>query len=144
MVTLVDDDDKEDSVMLDKFLVVDGVDDQSFPSLIRDLKKEYEASIVILLEIHISGDRGKVRTISLCNVSYKVITKLLATYLRKIMDHLISLAQCSFVLERQSSNNIIISQEVIHSMQNKKGPKVWMAIKIDLEKVYDRLKWSFI
>ena len=29
-------------------------------------------------------------------------------------------------------------------MLRKKGDKGWMAIKIDLEKVYDRLKWSFV
>ncbi|KAL4346847.1 hypothetical protein GQ457_17G009160 [Hibiscus cannabinus] len=35
----------------------------------------------------------------------------------------------------------IITKEVIHSM---KGSKTWMAIKVDLEKAYDRLEWSFI
>ena len=40
-------------------------------------------------------------------------------------------------------DNVIIAQEVIHSMKHKKGNSGWMAIKVDLEKVYDRLKWSF-
>nr|KYP53454.1 Retrovirus-related Pol polyprotein LINE-1 [Cajanus cajan] len=82
--------------------------------------------------------------ISLCNVSYKVITKVLASRLRKIMEGLVSHNQCSFVPHRQTTDNIIITQEVIHSMKRRSGKKGWMAIKIDLEKAYDRLKWKFI
>ncbi|XP_072059052.1 uncharacterized protein [Arachis hypogaea] len=84
------------------------------------------------------------RPISLGNVSYKVIIKILARRLRSVMEKLVRPTQCSFVLGRQSSDNIIITQEVIHSMRNKKGRKGWMAIKIDLEKAYDILKWNFI
>lgn len=36
------------------------------------------------------------------------------------------------------------STEVIHSMKRKTGKVGWMAIKIDLEKAYDRIKWAFI
>ncbi|XP_061369208.1 uncharacterized protein LOC133312081 [Gastrolobium bilobum] len=49
--------------------------------------------------------------------------------------------QCSFVKGRHSSDNIVFAQEIFHSMGIKKG---WMAIKVDLEKVYDRLGWDFI
>jgi len=35
-------------------------------------------------------------------------------------------------------------QEVLHTMRRKSGIKGWMAIKLDLEKAYDRLKWEFI
>lgn len=86
----------------------------------------------------------QLRPISLCNVSYKVITKLLAHRLRPLMGKLVSLCQCSFIPNRQSRDNIVIAQEVFHSMCNKKGSKGWMAIKIDLEKAYDRLSWKFV
>ena len=36
-------------------------------------------------------------------------------------------------------DNIIIIQEVIHSMNHKKGKKGLIAVKVDLEKAYDRL-----
>lgn len=84
------------------------------------------------------------RPISLCNVSYKIITKVLARRLRQIMEVLVSPCQCSFIPHRQSGDNIVIAQEVIHSMKNRKGAVGWMAIKIDLEKAYDRLNWVFI
>lgn len=60
------------------------------------------------------------------------------------MQNIISPTQCSFVPGRHSSDNIIIAQEVIHSMRIKKGNKGIMAIKIDLEKAYDRLNWGFL
>lgn len=84
------------------------------------------------------------RPISLCNVSYKVITKIVTQRLRGLMGRLIGSCQSSFVPNRQSGDNIIMAGETFHSMRNKKGNKDWMAIKIDLEKAYDGLKWSFI
>lgn len=82
--------------------------------------------------------------ISLCNVSYKTVTKILSARLRRVMKELIDPCQCSFIPNRQSSDNTIIAQEVIHSMKNKKGQQSWMAIKIDLEKAYDKIKWCFV
>lgn len=84
------------------------------------------------------------RPISLCNVSYKVVTKIIAMRLRRIIESLVSPCQCSFIPNRHSSDNIVIAQEVFHSMRSKKGKKGWMAIKVDLEKAYDKLKWSFV
>lgn len=52
--------------------------------------------------------------------------------------------ECSFVPYRQSKENTLIPQEVIHSMKKKRGKSGWMTIKIDLEKAYDRLKWESI
>ena len=41
-------------------------------------------------------------------------------------------------------DNAIIVQELIHSISRKKGAVGYMAIKLDLEKAYDKLEWSFI
>ena len=60
------------------------------------------------------------------------------------MPNLIGQFQCSFVPGRQSADNILVAQEIIHSMRKKKGDTGFMAIKVDLEKAYDRLSWSFI
>lgn len=83
---------------------------------------------------------SQLRPISLSNVFYKDFTKVLASRLRTVMEKLVSRTQCNFVPQRQSRDNIIIAQEVIHSMRNKKKRrKGWMTINIDLEKAYDRL-----
>ena len=80
----------------------------------------------------------------MCNVQCKIITKVVANRLKNVMPKLISPMQSSFVLGRHITDNIVIAQEAIHSIHNKKGKVSWMAIKVDLEKAYDRLNWGFI
>ena len=41
-------------------------------------------------------------------------------------------------------NNVIITQELIYSLRKRKGKTRYMVVKIDLEKAYDHLEWSFI
>ena len=43
------------------------------------------------------------------------------------------------VLERLIQDNILLAHEVFHSFKNKKGKEGWLAIKLDMEKAYDRL-----
>lgn len=82
--------------------------------------------------------------ISLYNVSYKIVTRMLTNRLIGLMGHLVGPCQTSFIPNRNSFDNVIIAQEVFQSMRKKKGAKGWMAIKIDLEKAYDGLWWDFI
>ena len=37
-----------------------------------------------------------------------------------------------------------MAQEFMHTMKSKKGKKGFIVFKVDLEKVYDRLDWSFL
>ena len=79
------------------------------------------------------------RPISLCNTIYKIITKVIANQFKLIMDKLVTPMQSSFVPGRHITNNIIVTQEAVHSMKRMKGKDGYMAVKIDLEKAYDRL-----
>lgn len=54
---------------------------------------------------------------------YKVITKVVVNRLKLIMPILVVENQTSFVEGRYNTDNIIISQEVIHSMRTWKGKK---------------------
>ena len=73
-----------------------------------------------------------------------MITKIIVARLRPYLDKLISPMQAAFVPGRKGIDNIIIAQEIIHSLGKKKGRTDYMALKIDLEKAYDKLEWSFI
>ncbi|XP_028778230.1 uncharacterized protein LOC114734750 [Neltuma alba] len=84
------------------------------------------------------------RPIALCSVHYKCITKVLTQRLKMVMNDLISPFQASFIKGRHIQDNIIIGQEIMHTMKKNKNKKGLMAMKIDLEKAYDRIRWDFL
>lgn len=54
------------------------------------------------------------RPIILCNVSYKIFTKVMTARLRRVMEDLISSCPSGFILHRSTRDNIIIGQEVVY------------------------------
>lgn len=61
------------------------------------------------------------------------------------MSSLVGEYQFSFILGHQGVDNIVVVQEIMHSMRKKMGKVEWMAaIKLDLEKAHDRISWEFL
>ena len=85
------------------------------------------------------------RPISLCNVLYKIFSKVLANRLKKVLPALITKHQSAFIKSHLISDNILVAFESLHSMQNHKSNKEgYMAMKLDMSKAYDKMKWSFL
>ncbi|CAL5362434.1 unnamed protein product [Camellia sinensis] len=103
-----------------------------------------ETIIVLIPKIDNPENIKQFRPISLCNVTYKIISKIIVGRLRPLLDSLVSHNQCSFIPGRSTTDNIIITQEILHTLRHKKGRRGGMIFKIDLEKAYDRLSWEFI
>jgi hypothetical protein len=83
--------------------------------------------------------------ISLCNVIYKLISKVLVNRLKIILPHVISANQSAFILDRLISDNIVAAYETLHFMHTKMWSKVgYMGIKLDMSKMYDRVEWVFL
>jgi len=61
-----------------------------------------------------------------------------------VLSNLVSPYQMAFFPGWKGIDNAIIVQELVHTMSKMKGRGGFMAIKIDLEKAYDRLEWSLI
>lgn len=75
--------------------------------------------------------------ISLCNVCYKVIYKILANRLKKVIHKLICPKQTSFLTGCGSSDNVIVAQEIAHSIKSEYPALPRMIIKIYIKKTFD-------
>ena len=83
--------------------------------------------------------------ISLCNVSYKLISKVFCHNLKKVLPDRILEIQSTFIAGRQIMDNIMIPQEMFLALRTKpSGRTKRMATKTNMSKAYDRMEWSFI
>ncbi|KAK4397404.1 hypothetical protein Sango_1577000 [Sesamum angolense] len=100
-------------------------------------------SITLIPTFHNPTKWGEFGPISLSNTTKKICSKLLNEHLKHWLPQLISPNQCGFVTTRQISDNILLAQEIIHSIASHKFD--WnVALKLDLTKIYDRVNWSFL
>jgi hypothetical protein len=82
------------------------------------------------------------RSISLCNIGYKIITKVIANRLKGILPAIIPENQGGFIKGRHITDNIILVQEVIHSSMHRR--EKGMVVKLDLENAFDRVRHEFL
>ncbi|RVW46228.1 LINE-1 retrotransposable element ORF2 protein [Vitis vinifera] len=82
------------------------------------------------------------RPIGLVGGLYKLLAKVLANRLKKIVGKVVSSAQNAFVEGRQILDVALIANEAIDSLlkRNESG----VLCKLDLEKAYDHINWNFL
>ena len=109
------------------------------------LPKEVNSSLIVLIpKISNPSSVNSFYPISLCNVVYKIILKLLVAKLRPVLHKLISPCQSAFIPRRLIAKNQVVVHELLHSFKVRKVKTGFMAIKLDLQKAYDRVNWHFI
>ncbi|GKV53163.1 hypothetical protein SLEP1_g59701 [Rubroshorea leprosula] len=82
------------------------------------------------------------RPISLIGVIYKIIAKLLANRLQKVLPKVIGDQQMAFIEGTQLVDGVVIANEIIDEVKRKK--KRCFLFKVDFEKAYDKVCWDFV
>ena len=83
-----------------------------------------------------------IRPICLVEGIYKWMEKVMANRLKKVLLKVISKAQNAFVEGRQILDAILVANEAIDSIL--KSSRGAFVCKLDLEKAYDHVDWSFL
>ena len=75
------------------------------------------------------------RPIALCNVSYKVITKIMSLRLKPTLQNIISETQSAFVHMRAISDDILITHEILYTLKTSEAVvNCAMVVKTDMSK----------
>ncbi|KAL0302569.1 UNVERIFIED_CONTAM: hypothetical protein Sangu_3093000 [Sesamum angustifolium] len=108
------------------------------------LLKQLNATLLTLIpKVRTPNSVAEFRPISCCNVIYKVITKILVSRIREILELLISPSQNAFVPGRLISDNVLLAQELFSGYNQCRLPPR-CALKVDLRKAYDTVEWDFL
>jgi len=82
--------------------------------------------------------------ISLCNTIYKIISKIMSNHMHLILEKVICPIQSALVPKRFIHDNILLAHEIMNKFKNMKGKKAWVALKLDMTQVYNRVEWNFL
>lgn len=108
------------------------------------LLKEINATMITLVpKVDCPKTVGDYRPIACCNITYKIISKIITVRMQKVMNYLIDEAQGAFIKDRSIVDNVLVCQSIARGYQRRDGtPRCLM--KLDLRKAYDTLNWKFI
>lgn len=110
----------------------------------KNLTKFYSHTCLALIPKVESPSRiSDFRTINLSNYTNKIISKIIMRRVNPMLNRFITENQSGFVSGRLITENVMLSQEIIHDIAkpNKGGNVV---VKLDMAKAYDRLFWTFL
>lgn len=82
------------------------------------------------------------RPICLVGSLYKILSKILASRLKKVLSSIISLNQSALNPRRQMVDGVMVANELIDEAF--KSKKSCMFLKVDFKKAYDRVSWNFL
>ena len=95
------------------------------------LLKEFNKTVISLIPKKKGAHNfNHFRLISLCNVCYKVISKIIVNRLRPLLNKMIDLAQVAFVPNRWINENVVLAHEIVHTFKHTGKKKGYLGIKV--------------
>ena len=114
----------------------------NFGSLLKSINHTF---ITLIPKVKNPEKVSEFRPISLCNVIYKIVSKVIANKLKPFLNNIISETQSAFTAGKLITDNIMIAFESLHHMKTScLGKSGYMALKLDMSKAYDRVEWIFL
>ncbi|KAK4404556.1 Retrovirus-related Pol polyprotein from type-2 retrotransposable element R2DM [Sesamum angolense] len=108
-----------------------------------EMSKGFTATTISLIPKTVSPTCwSEYQSISLCNVTNKICTKLMTIRLGHVLPKVLSLSQSGFVPGRLLSDTVLLAQELIYSLESRR-PEANVVFKLDMAKAYDRVNWEF-
>lgn len=83
------------------------------------------------------------RPIACCNVLYKVVSKIVANRLKRLLPQIISETQSAFVKGRLLMENVLLASELVKDY-HKESITPRCVMKIDISKAFDSVQWEFV
>ena len=115
---------------------------REFHEQCRFVKNLNATFLVLIPKKQTVEDFKDLRQISLVGGLYKILTKVLANRIKRVLDKVISKSQNAFVKRRQILDAVLIANELVDSTMRRK--KQGMVCKLDIEKAYDSISWEFL
>lgn len=107
------------------------------------LPKAITASFLALIpKVNNPQNLKEYRPICLIGCLYKILSKVLASRLKKVIAKLISPCQSAFISGRQILDGVLMINEVVDLAKRRKDE--CLLFKVDFEKAYDSVSWSFL
>jgi len=107
------------------------------------IPKGCNASFVALVpKVRDPAKLEQYRPISLVGVMYKVISKVLAERIEKVLPSVIDKCQSAFLKERGILDSVLAANEVIEDLRRRRMSG--LCFKVDFEKAYDSVSWEFL
>ena len=102
-----------------------------------------ETNIILIPKIKNPSLMTDFKPISLCNVVYKLASKILANSMKSMLSSIVSGNQSAFTKSRFIADNVLVAFETMHHISQKQTRKVGdMVLKLDMSKAYDRIEWA--
>jgi hypothetical protein len=107
------------------------------------LPKSFTSYFVALIpKVNSPFALGDFRPISLLGCLYKIVAKVLTVRLARVMDRLVAPTQSAFLKGRQLVDGVVVINEVVDLV--KRTGRSCIIFKVDFEKAYDSVDWSFL